>query len=99
MKHRILVVFAALFALAAMVPAFAQDAEALPSVLTLPEQIAEGRDVTITVSNMPSADQAELRASWEAQVARFTALYPNVTIEGNEIEYDPAAFVALAAAD
>lgn len=107
MKHRLFVVFAALLALAAISPVFGQDATqeaaasdaALPAVLTLPEQIAEGRDVTITVSNMPSSDQADLRAAWEAQVARFTAMYPNVTIEGNEIEYDPAAFVALAAAD
>ena len=98
MKHRILVVFAALLALAAIVPAFAQDA-ALPSVLTLPEEIAGGRDVTITVSNMPSGDQADLRAAWEAQAGRFMAMYPNVTIEGNEIQYDPAAYVALAAAD
>src|SRR5690349_15268725 len=76
-------------------PTLGQDAP--PSILTLPEQIAGGRDVTITVSNMPSADQAELRASWEAQAARFTALYPNVHIEGNEIQYDPATFTALAA--
>jgi len=98
MKHRVLVVLAALLALAAIVPSFAQDEASLPNVLTLPDQIAEGRDVTITVSNMPSEDQPELREAWLAQAARFTEMYPNVTIEGNEIEYDPAAYVALAAA-
>jgi multiple sugar transport system substrate-binding protein len=86
---------------------FAQDATeeaaeetsagSLPSVLTLADQIAEGRDVTITVSNMPPADQADSRAVWEAQAQAFMDLYPNVTIEGLELEYDPAAYVALAA--
>ena len=79
------------------IPAAGQDEVPVPEVLTLPDQIAEGRDVTITVSNMPPADQAENRATWEAQAARFMELYPNVTIEGLELEYNPAAYVALAA--
>jgi multiple sugar transport system substrate-binding protein len=95
-KQRLLLVLVLLLVLSLQaLPSFGQDAP--PAVLTLPEQIAGGRDVTITVSNMPSADQAELRAAWEEQAARFMALYPNVHIEGNEIEYDPAAFTALAA--
>lgn len=73
------------------------DVASVPVVLTLPEQIAEGRPVTITVSNMPSSDQPELRTAWEEQTARFMALYPNVTINGIELQYDPAAYVALAA--
>lgn len=73
------------------------DVSPVPSVLELPEQIAEGRPVTITVSNMPASDQAELRSAWEAQAARFMELYPNVTINGLELQYDPAAYVALAA--
>jgi multiple sugar transport system substrate-binding protein len=73
------------------------DVASVPVVLTLPEQIAEGRPVTITVSNMPASDQAELRTAWEEQAARFMALYPNVTINGIELQYDPAAYVALAA--
>jgi multiple sugar transport system substrate-binding protein len=77
--------------------ALGQDAAPVPDILTLPDQIAGGRDVTITVSNMPSADQADLRTAWEAQAARFEALYPNVHIQGNEIQYDPAAFTALIA--
>ena len=54
-----------------VVPVSGQDEVAVPEVLTLPEQIAEGRDVTITVSNMPPADQAKNPATWEAQAARF----------------------------
>lgn len=97
MKHRVFVL-AALLVLAAfaVIPAFAQDS-AVPDVLTLPDEIAGGRDVTITVSNMPPSDQAELRAQWEATAQRFMDRYPNVTIEGLELQYDPAAFVALAA--
>ncbi len=77
-------------------PAFSQGTSSLPDILTLPEQIAGGRDVTITVSNMPSADQAELRATWEEQAQRFMEMYPNVVVEGLELQYDPAAYVALA---
>lgn len=73
----------------------AQDAAPVPDILTLPEQIAGGRDVTITVSNMPSADQAEALATWQATAQRFMELYPNVTIEGSELQYDPAAYTAL----
>lgn len=99
MRQRLLALFVLICVLAvsAVAPVAGQDAPAIPEVLTLPAQIAEGRDVTITVSNMPAADQAELRATWEEQAARFTALYPNVTIEGLELQYDPAAYVALAA--
>ncbi|MBC8170607.1 MAG: extracellular solute-binding protein [Anaerolineae bacterium] len=96
MKQKLLLVLVLIIALTSVLPVLGQEA-VIPEVLTLPEQIAEGRDVTITVSNMPAADQADLRAAWEAQAARFMALYPNVTIEGLELEYDPAAYVALAA--
>ncbi|MBZ0296600.1 MAG: extracellular solute-binding protein [Anaerolineae bacterium] len=98
MKQKILLVtllIGVLFTLQ-IAPSFAQETT-LPDVLTLPDQIAGGRDVTITVTNMPSVDQADLRANWEATAQRFMDLYPNVTIEGMELEYDPAAFVALAA--
>ena len=80
-----------------VLPAFAQDAAPVPDVLTLPDQIAGGEPVTITVTEKPSVDQPESLAVWEAQVARFQELYPNVTVEGLEIEYDPAAFTALIA--
>jgi multiple sugar transport system substrate-binding protein len=71
----------------------------VPQVITLPEQIAEGRDVTITISNKPAADQTEELAIWEGQVAKFQAVYPNVTIEGLELSYDPTAFIAMIAGD
>ena len=80
-----------------ILPAFAQDAAPVPTVLTLPDQIAGGNPVTITVTEKPSADQPESLATWEAQVARFQELYPNVTIEGLEMEYQPAPFAALIA--
>lgn len=80
-----------------ILPAAAQDAAPVPDVLTLPDQIAGGNPVTITVTEKPAPDQAEALTQWEAQVARFQELYPNVTIEGLEIQYDPAAFTALIA--
>src|SRR5687767_3822878 len=80
-----------------ILPAAAQDAAPVPDVLTLPDQIAGGNPVTITVTEKPAADQPEALEQWEAQVTRFQELYPNVTIEGLEIQYDPAAFTALIA--
>ncbi|MBC7870614.1 MAG: extracellular solute-binding protein [Chitinophagaceae bacterium] len=77
----------------------AQDAAPVPDILTLPEEIAGGRPVTITVSDKPTADQPESVATWEATAQRFMDLYPNVTIEGVELEYEPAAFAALIAAN
>lgn len=78
-------------------PVLAQDAAPVPEILTLPDQIAGGRPVTVTVSEMPSADQPEARATWEQTAQRFMDLYPNVTITGSELQYDPAAFTALIA--
>ncbi|MEP7292548.1 MAG: extracellular solute-binding protein, partial [Chloroflexota bacterium] len=80
-----------------LLPALAQDAAPVPDVLTLPAQIAGGSPVTITVTEKPASDQAESLATWEAQVARFQELYPNVTIEGLELEYQPAPFAAMIA--
>ncbi|HEX2908998.1 MAG TPA: extracellular solute-binding protein [Phototrophicaceae bacterium] len=94
----ILVALVAIFGLQ-IIPAFGQDAAPVPAILTLPDQIAGGRDVTISVTEKPSADQPEALAQWEAQVERFNALYPNVTVEGLEMQYDPAAFTALIAGD
>lgn len=95
-KNLFLVVLVLILGSLQIIPVLAQDT-AVPEVLTLPDEIAGGRDVTITVSNMPPTDQAEQRESWLAQAERFMALYPNVTIEGLELQYDPAAYVALAA--
>jgi ABC-type glycerol-3-phosphate transport system substrate-binding protein len=71
----------------------------VPQVITMPEQIAEGRDVTISVSDKPASDQPEELAIWEAQVAKFQAMYPNVKIEGLELKYGPTAFIAMIAGD
>lgn len=76
----------------------AQDAT-LPAVLTLPEQIAGGEAVTITITNMPPETDTAAHAAWLAQVGRFEALYPNVTIEGLEYTYQPDSFAALVAGD
>lgn len=81
------------------IPTLAQEAAPVPEILTLPEEIAGGRPVTITVSEKPTADQPESLATWEATAQRFMDLYPNVTIEGLEMEYDPAAFAALIASN
>jgi multiple sugar transport system substrate-binding protein len=97
MKHKMLLMLILIMTL--VLPVMGQEENLLQEVLTLPDQIAEGREVTITVSNMPPADQAELRATWEAQAARFMELYPNVTIKGLELQYDPAAYIALAVGD
>lgn len=99
MKQKLLLVLVFVIALTGLqiAPVFGQDDVSVPEVLTLPEEIAGGREVTITVSNMPPADQADRRAIWEGQAQRFMEMYPNVTIEGLELEYDPAAYVALAA--
>ncbi len=97
MFRKLTLVLVALIAVLSVVPAFAQIGAPVPEVLTLPEQIAGGRPVTIIVSEMPSADQAEARATWEATAQRFMELYPNVTIAGSELQYDPAAFTALIA--
>lgn len=76
----------------------AAEESALPSVLTLPDEIAGGREVTITVVEKPTEAQPELLANWQAQVDRFTAKYPNVTVVGDEYEYAPDTFAALVAA-
>jgi len=83
----------------AVIPVMAQDAAPVPDILTLPEEIAGGRPVTITVSDKPTADQPAAVEAWNATAQRFMDLYPNVTIEGLELEYDPAAFAALIASN
>ena len=69
----------------------------LPAVINMPEQIAEGRDVEITVIGKPPESQPESLAAWEEQVGRFQAMYPNVTIVGTDYEYAPDSFAALVA--
>lgn len=70
----------------------------LPSVLKMPEKIAEGRPVEITVSEMPPEAQPVLRQEWLDQVARFEKLYPNVKITGDTYTYAVDTFPPLVAA-
>jgi multiple sugar transport system substrate-binding protein len=95
-----LVLLMCLFALMSMVfgTAYAQE-NTLPSVITLPEQIAGGEPVTITITNMPPETDTVVHQAWLDQVARFQELYPNVTIEGLEYTYQPDSFSALVAGD
>ncbi len=75
----------------------AQDNSLPPSVVQMPDQIAGGRPVTISVTNKPAeSDVAGLQA-WNDQIARFEALYPNVTVDGLEYTYAPDSFSALVA--
>jgi multiple sugar transport system substrate-binding protein len=76
----------------------AQD-DAPAVILELPETIAGGEPVTFTVTNMPPETDTAAHQAWKDQVARFQALYPNVTIEGLEYTYQPDSFSALVAGD
>jgi len=69
----------------------------MPAILNMPDQIAGGRDVTITVVGKPPESNPTGLAAWEEQVARFEAKYPNVTIEGSDYTYTPDSFAALVA--
>ncbi|MEO8606571.1 MAG: extracellular solute-binding protein [Chloroflexota bacterium] len=87
--------------LVVMIPAFgavqAQDDSLPPAIITMPEKIANGDPVTITVTNMPPETDTAAHQAWLDQVGRFTALYPNVTIQGLEYTYQPDSFAALVA--
>ncbi|HML23746.1 MAG TPA: sugar ABC transporter substrate-binding protein [Aggregatilinea sp.] len=99
MKQKLFLILAVVILVGSfpLASAYGQDGSDIPQVVNLPDQIAEGRDVTITVSNKPPADLAEQLTLWEEQVARFEAMYPNVHIEGLELDYDPTAFIAMIA--
>lgn len=73
------------------------DTMGLPSVITMPDQIAGGRDVSITVIGKPADSKPEAVAAWQAGVDRFQKMYPNVTIVGSDYAYAPDTFAALVA--
>ncbi len=73
------------------------QADLPPAVVQMPSQIAEGRPVTITVTNKPADSDTVALQAWTDQVARFEALYPNVTVDGLEYTYQPDSFAALIA--
>src|SRR5215510_2278823 len=74
----------------------AQD-NSVPSVLKMPDSIAGGRPVTITIVDKPASSNAAGLQAWTDQVARFTKAYPNVTVNGLEYVYAPDTFAALVA--
>src|SRR5690348_687763 len=80
----------------ALIPAHAQDS-AVPSVMTMPDKIADGRAVTFTITNEPPETDTAGRQQFLDQIARFEALYPNVTVQGDEYTYAPDTFAALVA--
>jgi multiple sugar transport system substrate-binding protein len=72
-------------------------ADALPEVVKMPEKIADGKDVTITISNLPPETDAVANKQWNEQVDRFEKMYPNVTVKSIEYTYAPDTFAALVA--
>ncbi|CAG1007312.1 MAG: extracellular solute-binding protein [Anaerolineae bacterium] len=99
MKQKIafLFVLALLIAVLPASTAIGQGGSSIPSVITMPEKIAEGREVTITISDKPSPDLVDELSLWQEQVDKFQKMYPNVKIEGLELKYDPTAFIAMVA--
>src|SRR5262249_47131079 len=73
-------------------------APTLPAVIKMPSQIAGGRAVTFTITNMPQASDTVKRKEWDDRVAQFQKLYPNVTVKDDEYTYDPQTFPAKVAA-
>lgn len=55
--------------------------------------------VTISVSNQPPDTQPAQLASFQKLLADFQEEYPNITVEGNEMGWDPATFQAQLAGD
>ncbi|MGF6822273.1 multiple sugar transport system substrate-binding protein [Microbacterium sp. ZKA21] len=52
-------------------------------------------DVTITLGERPTSDQAATLDAWENSIAAFEELHPNITIEDEETKYDVATFSAM----
>ncbi|HBG27987.1 MAG: hypothetical protein A2Y10_17320 [Planctomycetes bacterium GWF2_41_51] len=71
------------------------ESKTLPKVLNMPEKIAGGRPVGITVVGIPPDSQPALLDAWNAQTERFQKLYPNVKIQGSDYAYAPDSFAAL----
>ncbi len=68
-----------------------------PSAVKMPDQIAGGRPVTISIVDKPASSDAAGLKAWSDQVARFMKAYPNVTVNGAEYIYAPDTFAALIA--
>lgn len=89
---KMLLLFCMMFLLA--LPVGAQTID-LP--LDLPETIAEGRPVEITVAACIGEDQQEQRDNFDAQLARFSEAYPNVTVTRTQYCFSPESLAALVA--
>ncbi len=66
--------------------------------LELPEEVAGGEDVSITVTACIGEDEAQAER-FDNQLERFMDVYPNVSIERVEFCFSPEAFAALVAGD
>ncbi len=91
------ILFVVIAIMAAALPAAAQEGPIFP--VELPEEIAEGREVTISVAVAISEEQDEQRERWDAQLERFVEKYPNVTVETVIYHFSAESFAALVAAD
>ena len=56
-------------------------------------------EVTITVGEMPTADQAAALETFNTKLAAFEELYPNITVVGDETRYDTSTFNAMLVGD
>lgn len=86
-----------LFALILLVFALPTTAQTLELPIEFPETIAEGRPVEITVAACIGEDQQEQRDAFDAQLARFSEVYPNVTVTRTQYCFSPETFAALVA--
>jgi ABC-type glycerol-3-phosphate transport system substrate-binding protein len=93
-RHKSLLFAFILVLLTSVFSASAQD-----SVFTvqLPEQIAEGREVTFSIAAAIAPEQTDVLEQWNAQIARFEERYPNVTVETVFYGFSPDTFAALVA--
>lgn len=91
LSHGLFLVTLAVALATSVLPASAQGG------IILPEQIANGEEVTVSIAVCVSEDDVEQRARWDAQLARFEELYPNVTLESAVYCFAPDSFAALVA--
>jgi ABC-type glycerol-3-phosphate transport system substrate-binding protein len=63
----------------------------------MPATIAGGRPVTISIVGKPLDTDPTAVEQWNAQIARFQKLYPNVTIKSSDYQYAPDTFLTLVA--
>lgn len=78
-----------------VMPVAAEDGALFP--VSFPDEIAGGEPVTISVAAAIGDDQVEVRAQWDAQIARFQEAYPNVTVETVIYGFAADTFAALIA--